>query len=278
MKIAVSMWSVHKEAMAGRLSIVDFIKWAATTKTQGVELLDFFWKDLDNELPQAQAALKETGLPVACYAVGNNFATSDQSKREESLQTVLKGIDMAQTLGSKVVRVFAGDLADGMTIDDARGWIIEGLQQGAAYAEEKGIILALENHGKLAGRSDQVKGIIADVGSLALKSTIDTGNFLLVDQDPSEAVTELAPHASHIHFKDFRLHQGENARQYTSLAGKQYVGTVAGEGNVDLTKALLELKAVGYQGWLSVEFEGLEDEYEGTTKSINNLVDTLSKI
>ncbi len=278
MKISVSMWSVHKEFFAGRMNVVDFVNWAGSTNATGVELLDVFWKDAEEEVPAVKEALAAAGLEVGAYAVGNNFVVSDPDVRAEQVAIIRRGVDMAVEFGAEVVRVFAGDLTEGISFDDARGWIVAGLKEAAAYAEEKGITLALENHGKLAGRSSQVIGVIRDVASTALKSTIDTGNFLLVDESPADAVANLAEYAAHVHFKDFRPYKQGDSEFYEALSGKKYVGTISGEGSVDLNQALRDLKTAGYSGWLSVEFEGLEDEKQGSIASIDNLVTTLKTL
>ena len=185
---------------------------------------------------------------------------------------------MAKYFGTKVVRVFAGDLAEGIEFNDGRCWIVEGLQAAAAYAEKHGITLALENHGLLAGKGAQVQGIIEDVNSPALKATIDTGNFLLVDEAPTDAVKVLAPLAGHVHFKDFRLAKEGESPSYPALSGKRFAGTIIGEGQVGTKEVLSILKAAGYDGWLSVEFEGLEEEEFGAKRSIDNLAAALQSI
>ena len=82
-------------------------------------------------------------------------------------------------------------------------WIVDGLSAGAEYAHQNGITLALENHGKMAGRSDQVKTIIEKVGSPGLRANLDTGNFLLVGQNPVDAANELADLIALVHLKDY---------------------------------------------------------------------------
>lgn len=278
MQIAVSMWSLHREFYSGRLDVVDFVKWAADAKADGVELLDVFWKDFDTEGPKVLDVLEETNLKVGAYAVGNNFVIPDPEARAEQVKIINRGVDMAKYLNSKVVRVFAGDLAEGIAFDAARGWIVAGLREAAAYAEDHGIMLALENHGLLAGRGEQVQGLIADVGSAALKATIDTGNFLLVDEEPTDAVKTLAPLAGHVHFKDFRPAKAEEAPSYPALSGKRFVGTIIGEGVVDTRHILRLLQDSGYGGWLSVEFEGLEEEKFGASRSIANLAAALAAL
>ncbi len=278
MKIAISMWSLHREFYSGKLDVVGFVKWVAHTKAEGVELLDVFWKDFDVEGPKVLAALRDNGLQVGAYAVGNNFVVPCAEERARQLEIVTRGVDVAKYLGTKTVRVFAGDLAEGIEFEDGRSWIVEGLRQAAAYAEQHGITLALENHGLLAGKGAQVQGIIEDVNSPALRATIDTGNFLLVDEEPTDAVKILASLASHVHFKDFRLAKAGESPSYPALSGKRFAGTIIGEGQVDTKAVLSMLKAAGYGGWLSVEFEGLEEEKFGANRSIDNLVAALQSI
>ena len=45
----------------------------------------------------------------------------------------------------------------------------------------------------------------------------------------------------------------------TTRGGKAIRGTVVGHGVVPIKDCVAVLKASGYDGWLSLEFEGLED-------------------
>ncbi len=279
MKCAISMWSLHKYYFDKTINVVDFLDYAAEIKADGVELLDVFWRDIESELPQVEAKLKETGLPVACYSTGNNFANPDAEARQADIQRMRQAIDMAVRFGAPVVRVFAGDLAEGVAYEQARTWIVEGLKSVVPYAEEKGIRLALENHGLMAGKGQQVKELIQSVGSDVLGSTFDCGNFLLVEDTPEAAIEILLPYVYHVHFKDFRpAPEDFDGPSYKGLGGTHLVGTIAGEGMVDLEVILGRLQQHGYDGWLAVEFEGLEEPREGTKESLQNLRTVLAKL
>jgi sugar phosphate isomerase/epimerase len=169
--------------------------------------------------------------------------------------------------GAPVVRVFAGDIAEGITYDQARAWIVEGLRAAAEYAGQAGIRLALENHGHLAGRGEQVVNLINDVGHGALGANPDFGNFILVDELPVEAVRAAAPHALMAHAKDFR----PSSEGFKSIAGRHFEGTVVGEGEVPVGTCLRELKDAGFTGWVSVEYEGTEDCFTAVPRSVANL-------
>jgi sugar phosphate isomerase/epimerase len=288
MKIGVSMWSYFRPWKEGRLDISGFIHEAKRAGAEGVELLDFFYKgtgtasatvlsqeDVAPERERAMAALSETGLPCPIFSVAQNFAKPTAEEREIQLRKILFGIREARQYGAGVVRVFAGDVAEGITFDQAREWIVEGLVQASQAAEEQGVHLALENHGTLAGRGDQVRGLIQDVRERsrtdALGANPDTGNFMLVSQPSHEAIREVAPYAYMVHFKDFApAPERHDGHAYAALDGSRFVGTAVGDGGVDLQQCIEELRSAGFDGWLSVEYEGDEDPFTAVPRSIEN--------
>lgn len=278
MKVALSMWSVHKYWYDGTMSVVDFLDFCSETNAHGVELLDIFWRDVKKELPLVDDALKKYGLQVPCYAASNNFVSHDRDYRNQQLKDVKDAIDMAVHFGAPVVRVFSGNSDPQVSYEEGMNYILEGLTEAASYAEGKNILLCLENHGQFAGRSDQITAIIENVGSPALKSTFDTGNFLLVDQDPLAAARELKDLAAHVHIKDFEKVEGPLPQSLPSLKGEYYIGKIAGEGEVPLSSILQTLCEAGYDGWYTVEFEGIEEQKMGSIKAIDNTIKLLKDL
>jgi sugar phosphate isomerase/epimerase len=264
------MWSYYAVWKRGDIDIPNFIRTVRDNGADGVELLDFFWKDRESEIAAVDAALVETSMPVGVYSVGNNFVNADPAFRAKEVTVINDGVDMAKHFGAKVVRVFAGNYDEAYSFHQAFSWIVEGLKSAAEYAGEKGVTLALENHGRLAGRSNQVKDIIAAVGHPALKANPDTGNFLLVHQTPHDAVKDLASLAAMVHFKDFREVPADySGFAYVSLDGLKYAGTAIGEGDVALADCIAELRSAGYNGWMNIEYEGEEDPATALPRSIN---------
>lgn len=278
MKISVSMWSLHRYARKD-FDVFDFINYISTLNVQGVELLDIFWDDFEIQFPKVKKLLKEKNLKVAAYAVSNNFALPDPEARKKQIEHVKEGIDIAAKFDTKVLRVFSGHIEedDEITFEEARNWIVEGLRECAEYADEKGIILGLENHGKFVGKCNQIRGLIKDVGLNNLRVTFDVGNFLLVDEVPDENLNSLMDLTTHVHFKDFCKGK-EGVVVHTTEEGHKYIGTVPGEGKVNLEKILKTLSMNGYSDWLSVEYEGQRDEKVGTELAVNNLETILSKL
>jgi sugar phosphate isomerase/epimerase len=274
MKISVSMYSLASAIKKENWSIFDFIDYAAEISLDGVELLDFYWSDggRDNEIQRVNQALKEKGLVVSAYDVSNNFVKESAEDRRMETEKVLEGIETAKKLGTNIVRVFCGDLHGDLTYADGQSWIVEGLKQCAGKAEEEGVYLAIENHGLLAGKSEQVKEIIGKVNSPYVGSTFDTGNFLLVHEEPLHAFNRLKEEIVHVHFKDFRKKEAsESLKGFKSTQGVELIGTVPGDGQVDLASIVKGLKAANYQGFLSIEYEGHDDAKESNEEAVRRL-------
>lgn len=287
MKIGVSNWSYFQSWRKGQ-SVPEFIREAKAAGAEGVELLDFFYNEPDKDRilvfdplyiakkrAEIQQALDESGLPVPIFSVANNFAKHDPNERETEVQKIVFGIGEALHYGAGVVRVFAGDVNDTVNFVQARGYIVEGLARASQFAHDKGIQLALENHGTLAGRSEQVQGLIEDVRTMsendALGANPDTGNFMIVGQNSAQAIEHVAPLAYMVHFKDFvQAPEGHEGFTYDTLDGKHLVGAAVGEGEVDLESCMRSLKASGFDGWLSVEYEGEEDPLTAVPRCIAN--------
>ena len=92
---------------------------------------------------------------------------------------------------------------------------------------------------------------------------VDMGNFLCADDLPVHAVPIAAPYAFHVHVKDFlyKPADAENPGQgwFPSRNGSYLRGTVAGHGVVPIRRCLETLKKAGYDGVVSYEFEGMEE-------------------
>jgi sugar phosphate isomerase/epimerase len=280
MKTGLSMYSLV-ELYRGKASTAQFLRKAKEWNLEGVELLDYFWQDRDSELPEVIALKDELGLEVYSYSIGNNFVDPDPQKRKDQVEKIAQAVEVATKLGAKVIRVFSGDAPqdEKIAFDEALGWIVDGLKAGAALAEKAGITLALENHGLFAGKAQQVAQVLDKVGSKALGATLDTGNFLLVGENPVEAVRQLADKAALIHFKDFKeVGPQVTDRVYKATTGKRYQGTIIGQGDVDLPTIVSILNQRGYNGYLSIEFEGPGDPTSCVEASIKYVNETIAKV
>ena len=152
-------------------------------------------------------------------------------------------IDLAARCGAKVVRATLSHLLCGDRRPMPGGWdahrdaLAARLRELLPYVEERGMILAVENHQDAA--TEDFWRLYEQTGqSPAFGVTLDTGNPLAVGQDPVQAARDLAPLIRHIHCKDYTLHFAPN--------GYRLVRCAAGEGVVDFPTILDIASANGH--------------------------------
>lgn len=249
-------------------NVQDFLDFSKSQGVTYVELLNLFWRDQEREIAELEQTLGRD-LICASYAVSNDFANPDPEAFAQSQHEVIAGIYTAKRLGATVVRVFAGNARPERPWQESFNQIVAGMKTVSAVAEREDVTLCLENHGHLAGRSDQVKAIIDAVQSPRLRAAFDVGNFILVDQDPLEAERDLLGYFKHVHLKDIEPCEGEDCWQ--SVSGRKYRGAPLGRGLVPLKEALQLLRDHEYDGYLTLEFEGPGDERIGIEHSLQTL-------
>ncbi len=265
MKLSVSAWCLQEQLFSREITIFDFINFCHENGIQSIELLDCFVREEDIE--EINRLLKKLDIRVSSYSVSNDFVLADSSERREQLQYIKKCMDTALTLGTDIMRVFSGNLKEGVSLETAEDWIVECYREMVPFAEEKGITMVLENHGPLVGKSEQVKRILDRVGSTALKSNADIGNFLLANDNSLEAVKNLGNRIGFVHLKD--LKKTEEAEGFTALDGSIYQGVVLGKGDVPVSDIINYFKENRYSGYLSIEYEESGDPVKGTSECIN---------
>lgn len=270
MKLSVSAWCIQEKLFGKEMTILDFIRFCHKNGVKYVELLDCFLSS-ERDIKEVKELLKELDMEVSAYSISNDFVLLGSSERRSQVEYMKKSMDTALELGAMIMRVFSGNNKDGMSLDMAEDWIVECFQEAAPLAEQKGITMVLENHGLLAGKSYQVKNIIDRTCSKALKSNADVGNFMLVNENPLDAVKLLKDQIGFLHLKDLKKADSTEADSkvcYTAIDGSVYQGVVLGKGDVPIPEIINYMKASGYQGFLSIEFEGPGDPVKGTSECI----------
>jgi len=266
MKVGISMWSFHRAAERGRMSVADFIHVADGLGTENVELLNVFWHEKDDEIRQASDLLRELELSVSAYDVGNDFVQADRSDFRNAVREVQRGVDVARKIGAPIVRVFAGVPKDGISPAQAFELMIEGLSAGADYAGGHGVKLALENHGELYGTATQLLEIMRRVGSANLGLNFDVGNFVPAGDDANSAIDRVFRHVLHVHMKDIRQAKPSDEEVFEGVDSRRYAVVGPGEGRTDIAKFVRKLSALGYAGVISLENESAGDESENTKR------------
>lgn len=262
MQIGVSSYSFNAYRSRTGCSYLALCDKAKELGFAGIEFVDL---EGDNPLKTA-AEIREhcetIGLSVIAYTVSADFMADDP---EKTVAAVCRKIDICEALGAKLLR---HDVCYSLPDDPLFGWedavarMAPYICRVTAYAAEKGICTCTENHGYIFQKPERVEALIRAVGHKNYGWLCDMGNFLCADADPVLSVTTAARYAFHVHAKDFLFKKGgtEQPDGFFPTAGGNWLrGTVVGHGVVPVAQCLEILKTAGYDGWVSLEFEGPED-------------------
>lgn len=246
MKLSISYYSLHGKAG----DTFEFIRFCHENGVKYVELLDYHLSD-EEDIRKVNQLLRSLDMEVSSYSISNDFVVTNSEEKAAQVALMKQKIDLALLLNTKQMRVFSGDAKEGISFETAKQWIVACYKDVVEYAEEKGIILAIENHGLFVGKSKQVKELIEAVDSTSLRATTDTGNFLIANENPLSAVKYLKDYINFVHFKDLK----RSEKGFLALDGNMYEGTALGRGEVPLREIAEFLKDINYQGFLSIECE-----------------------
>jgi sugar phosphate isomerase/epimerase len=196
------------------------------------------------DLAVVKATAQRHGLRVAnlgTYA-GNDFASPDAGAQEADCAAVKRSVDVAVELGARCIRVFRWNSpADDPALMDR---IVPWLQRAAQYAEQKGVIIGMENHGgRLSGVPKHCVALAERVNSKFFGIIYDPCNLIRGGADPKEALGVMKDHIVHVHFKDGT--KDPNSHRTTPM----------GTGLIDFRWTLRQLDAIGYRGEIMYEYE-----------------------
>jgi len=290
MRCGLSTYSMIRPLRAGDIDLLGIADFAAELGFEGIEMLDMCWAR-NGDTVEVQAGrfrqrCEALGLTISSYTVHNNFAQMNAEAQTEEVERVKKAIDLGRRLGVNRMRIESTngppkDYQGPGEWENLVPWLVDGIRRVADHAGTKGIVLGLENHGRLVGRSSQIEELIRKVDSPYFGANPDIGNFYVVDEEPLDAMKRLAKYTVHAHVKDFHREAPDSdlgEGWFESNGGYKLLGAIVGEGVVDVAGCLRQLKQVQYEGFLSVEFEGKEDPKVGCARGLANLRSLLAAL
>lgn len=283
MKISVSTYSFQQLINSGQLSQLGCIKTAKELGFDAIEIMDLFPHDGSTRREYAEkiaAECRRLDFPIANYTVGADFINGSEGCLETEITRLQEQIDIAEVLGAKSIRHdatsgFMTETRKYRGFDDALTILVEGCRRVTEYAAQKGIKTMVENHGFFCQDSERVEKLVNGVANENFGLLADMGNFLCVDEEPQKALGRIVPYVFYVHAKDFHVKSGmqpDPGEGYFMSRGGSYLrGAIIGHGDVPVLQCLSILKNAGYDGYVGIEFEGLEEPLKAIKIGLNNL-------
>jgi len=266
-RIGVSTYSFWQfNGPKENVPIEQCIEAAARMGFDGIELLLVQMASEENGyLQNLKRQAFHAGLDLMGFSTHQGFISPDPEYRKENIEKTKHQIELAYELGIPTMRLNTGrwgtiksfdelmankgiePVLEGYTEEDGFKWVIDAISECLPVAERCGVVLGLENHWGLGRTADGVLRIVNALNSPWLQVTADTGNFL---ENQYEQFAKLAPKAFLV-----------QAKTYFG-GGKWYTL------DIDYHRIAAILKESGYQGYISLEFEGNESPETAVPKSL----------
>lgn len=252
LKLSLAAYSFRQWLESKQMSLFDFADLAAEYGVDAIEPTSY-WVPADADaayLHKLKLHAFKLGLDISGTAIRNDFCLPPGEKRDADLAHVRSWIDKAALLSAPVIRIFAGNVPKGTSEDAAIDRVVEGIESVLPYAQEKGVLLALENHGGITAEAETMLRIVRAVKGPNFGVNLDTGNFRTAD--PYGDLAKIAPYALNVQVK-------------TEIApnGKKQ--------EADLAKLFAIFREAKYSGYVVLEYEAAEDALKAVPRHLKDM-------
>lgn len=251
-KLSLAAYSYRKWLDSKKIDLFDLVNLAADLQLDAVEPTSYWFPpDVSAEyLHRLKIHAFKLGLDISGTAIRNDFCLPPGPKRDADLEHVRAWIDRAALLDAPVIRIFAGTTPKGDSEEVAVERAVAGIESVLPYAAEKGVLLALENHGGITATPEQLLRLVKAVTGPNFGVNLDTGNFRT--DDPYSDLALLAPYALNVQVKT----------EITRRGNKE---------EADLARMIQILREARYSGYVVLEYEAAEDPMTAIPRHVQEL-------
>lgn len=172
---------------------------------------------------------------------------------------------MAAALNAHNIRIYGGKFLDGETDPERQKQdaLVRSMQECGDYAISHGVRLNLENHfGTMTTTARETARIISLIEHPAVGILYDQANIAFFPAENHEEAIDLQKDKIfYVHCKDLVYRGGEPQKPRFSHVShvdedeRTVRSRIPGEGVLDWPGILRKLNGIGYDGWVSLEYE-----------------------
>ena len=221
-----------------------------------LDVIDFHLGGMPREMDfimKIKMRCVRAGLPIGYLGGGSMVGPPEE--REQRLAKGREDVDIAAAMGAQMLRVFARHKWPDSDQEQAKLWrpMIADFRSLADYATEKGVILGLQNHdnGSFCMTGEQALRILSEVNKDNFTFLWDTGQWL--GSIGSHPRGEFDPKVDI--YEDYLV---PTAFCASSVRAKIYQIDTGVETYLDYPRIFKILQDVGYNGNISIVYEGAE--------------------
>ena len=277
-KLAAFAKGFIKQLVSGEMSIYEWIDLADGLRVDGLE---FYFKYADlkdkNNWPKIRAAVEAKGMTIPMMCASPDFTIPDPTLRQIEVDKEIAAIEMSAALGAKYCRVLSGQRRKDITYEAGMNYVVESINACIPTAEKVGVTLILENHYKddfwtepeFAQMMDVFVDLVNRIPSKSFAVNFDPSNAIAAGEEPLALLEKVKHRVVTMHASDRYLANGtvedlRKAEGGTAGYVSFFKHGVIGKGLNDYDAIFSTLKAVGFDGWISIEdgVDGMDQMYE----------------
>lgn len=232
-------YSYRKPLAAKTMTYETLIRLVSDFGLDGLDTTVYWFPDTsDQYLANLRRTAYKNAVSLYSIAVRIRLAQPTPDLQNAELESFKKWVDVAEKVGATHIRVFGGAIPKGATEAQAIGWAVELLKRCAEYSGNKGIFVGVEDDGGLTTTAEPTVQIVKQTDSPWAGINLDTGNF------PKNGYSQVAmciPYATSVHFKSHIANES---------------GT---KEKADWDRLIRMFSTAGYKGYLSLEYENVDD-------------------
>lgn len=293
MKLGLSSYSFRPLMQVGTFQIEDVFAWVRDQGAEHLELATLsiapVGADLHYELgadaevlARVRAASRQTSTPVSGISISANFINMSVDERDAQIGRAKRYVELCDSLGARLMRHDVVEWSHRAgTADFEREFarIADACHQIATHAQVYDVTTSVEDHGFFMNSSDRIRRLIHAVDLPNFRMTLDVGNFMCVDEDALTATRACLPYVSIVHLKDFYVRRRFPGAGWLETTGGQFIrGSIFSFGDLETHMIMEAIVASGYDGFVTLEFEGGEPTLFGCETGLNNIRRLLAEI
>ena len=245
-------------------------EWVDLAAPLGLDGLEYYSGMLELADParwaEARRTVEERGLVIPMLCCSPDFSHPDAEFRRVEIEKEKNWIRMAAALGAGFCRVLSGQRRPELTREQGLELVAQSIEACLPEAERCGVTLIIENHYKddfwnypeFAQKMDVFCELVERVRHPRFGVNYDPSNAFLAGDDPLELLERVKHLVVTMHASDRTLIEGTLAdlrREEGGAEGyaKRLRHGEIGKGLNDYDAIFGTLRAVGFDGWVSIE-------------------------
>ena len=216
------------------------------------------------ELEMARKCAEENHIEICCLTPYNSYFNAlDDELRNAEISGICRVIDACEYLGARFIRIYGGNLQAGDTKDlpARRAKLVESMRHLGDCAAEKGVTLVIENHfNTMCVSAKDSASVVREINHPNVCILYDQANLSFTEnEDYQEAIAIQQDLLAYMHVKDLVFKEGvtfsSSDVSHPDESERNVYTRIVGEGIIPWPQILELVRACGYNGWLSMEYE-----------------------